>query len=128
MVRIIRHRVISCITANHAQFFRAMSTNPPQLNLLFETALNEFDKRAGTNLLQQQVIDKLVNCQSADSVTEVLQEQAQALRIFRGDDGKLMKWLRRTVDVLFSLSTSAVLGEAVGLVRAFLFPSLSRRA
>ena len=93
-----------------------MSINSPQLNSLFETALNEFENRAGTNLLQHQLIDKLVNCQSADSVTEVLQEQAQALRIFRGDDGKLMKWLKRTVNVLYTLSTS-VLGEAVGLVR-----------
>ena len=105
-----------------------MSINPPQIKSLFETALNEFEKRTGTNLLQHQLIDKLINCQSADSVTEVLQEQAQALRIFRGDDGKLMKWLKRTVNVLYTLSTSGVLGEAVGLVRVYSFQSLARNA
>jgi hypothetical protein len=100
-----------------------MSFNPsPELKSLFDTALNEFEKRAGTNLVQHQIIDKLVNCQSADSVFHVLQEQAQAFRNFRRDDGKLMTWLKRTVNVLYTLSTSAVLGEGVGLVCVYLFP------
>ncbi|KAH9993402.1 hypothetical protein BJV77DRAFT_1067265 [Russula vinacea] len=93
-----------------------MSTNPsPELKSLFEAALNEFEKRAGTNLIQHQIIDKLVNCGSADSVIEVLQEQAQAFRNFRGDDGKLMTWLKRTVNVLYTLSTSDVLREDISL-------------
>ena len=94
-----------------------MSTNPsPELKLLFETALNEFEKRAGSNLAQHQIIDKLVNCESADSVIDVLQEEAQAFRDFRGDDGKLITWLKRTVNALYTLSTSSVLGEGIGLV------------
>jgi hypothetical protein len=95
-----------------------MSINPsPELKSLFEAALEEFEKRAGTNLLQHQVIDKLVNCQSADSVIDVLQQEAQAFRDFRGDDGRLMTWLKRTVNVLYTLSTSNVLNEGIGLVR-----------
>ena len=95
-----------------------MSINPPpELKSLSEAALDEFEKRAGTNLLQHQIIDKLVNCQSADSVIDVLQEEAQAFRNFRGDDGKLMTWLKRTVNVLYILSTSSILGEGIGLVR-----------
>ena len=93
-----------------------MSIDPPQeLKSLFETALNEFEKRAGTNLIQHQIIDELKNCESADSVINVLQNQAQAFRNFRGDDG-LMAWLKRTVNVLYTLSTSSVLGGAIGLV------------
>ncbi|KAN0120604.1 hypothetical protein V8E52_004431 [Russula decolorans] len=93
-----------------------MSIDPsPELKLLFEAALNEFENRTGTNLVQHQVVDKLVNCQSADSVIDVLQEQAQAFRNFRGDDGRVMTWLKQTVDVLDSLSTSGVLGEGIGL-------------
>ena len=99
-----------------------MSTNPsPELKSLFETALNEFEKRAGSNLVQHQIIDRLVNCESADSVIDVLQEQAQAFRNFRGDDGKLMTWLKRTVNALFTLSTSGVLGEGIGLVCVYSF-------
>ena len=94
-----------------------MSNNrPPELKSLFETALNEFEKRAGTNLVQHPIIDKLVNCESADSVIDVLQDQAEAFRNFRGDDGKLMMWMKRTVNVVYTLSTSGVLGGAIGLV------------
>jgi hypothetical protein len=89
----------------------------PELKSLFEAALNEFERRAGTNLLRHQIIDKLANYQSADSVIDVLQQEAQALRNFRGDDGKLMTWLKRTVNVLHILSTSSILGEGIGLVR-----------
>jgi hypothetical protein len=97
-----------------------MSINPsPELKSFFEAALNEFEKRTGTDLVQHQIIDKLVNCESADSVVDVLQEQAQAFRQFRGDDGKLMKWLKRTVNVLYTLATSGVLGEGIGLVRLY---------
>jgi hypothetical protein len=95
----------------------AMSTNPcPELKSLLEDALNEFENRAGTNLIQHQIIDQLKDCESPDSVINVLREQAQAFRTFRGDDGKLMIWLKRTVDVLHTLSTSGVLGEGFGLV------------
>jgi hypothetical protein len=95
-----------------------MSIYPsPELKSLFETALEEFEKRAGINLLQHQIIDRLENCQSADSVIDILQEEAQAFRNFRGDDGKLMTWLKRTVNVLHILSTSSILGEGIGLVR-----------
>jgi len=99
-----------------------MSINPsPELKFLFEAALNDFQNRTGSNLVQHQIIDKLVNCESADSVIDVLQEQAQAFRNFRGDDGRVMTWLKRTVNVLHGLSTSGVLGEAVGLVCNYSF-------
>jgi fungal STAND N-terminal Goodbye domain len=99
-----------------------MSINPsPELKSLFETALKEFEKRAGTNLIQHPIIDKLANCESVDSVINVLQEQAQAFRNFRGDDGKLMTWLKRTVSVLYTLSTSDVLCESISLVCVYSF-------
>ena len=93
-----------------------MSINlSPDLKYLFEAALNEFEKRAGTNLVQHQIIHKLVDCESVDSVINIIQEQAQAFRNFRGDDGKLMTWLKRTVTILHTLLTSGVLGEGIGI-------------
>ena len=94
-----------------------MSNDPsPELKSLFEDALNEFENRAGTNLIQHQIVDRLKNCESPDSVIDVLREQAHAFCNFRGDDGKLMIWLKRAVSVLHTLSTSGVLGESIGLV------------
>lgn len=83
---------------------------------LFETALKEYEKQAGTNLLGNRLIIKLQGCDSADAINAVLQEQAQAFHKFRGDDGKLTRWLKRTVNVLYTLSTSSALGAVVGLV------------
>src|SRR6266404_8360118 len=98
-----------------------MSSSPSSesnLRSLFETALREYEKQAGTNLLDtgNSLIIKLQNCDSTDNINAVLQEQAQAFRRFRGDNGKLNKWLKRTVHVLHTLSTSSVLGGAIGLV------------
>ena len=93
-----------------------MSNDPPsELKLLFEDALNEFKKKAGANLIQHQVFHELENCKSADLVIDVLQKQAEAFNNYRGDDGKLMKWLKRTVGVVHTLSTSGVLGGAINL-------------
>ena len=92
-----------------------MSIDPsPELKSLFQTALDEFEKRAGINIVGHQIIHKLVNCESVDSVMNVIQEQAQDFRNFRGDDGKLMTWLKRIVSILHTLSTSGVLGGSIG--------------
>ena len=91
-------------------------TSESNLRSLFETALREYEKQAGTNLLDNSLIINLQNCGSTDAISAVLQEQAQAFRRFRGDNGKLNKWLKRTVHVLHTLSTSIVLGEGIGLV------------
>ncbi len=91
-------------------------TSESNLRSLIETALREYEKQAGTNLLDNSITIKLQNCDSTDAICAVLQEQAQAFRSFRGDNGKLNKWLKRTVHVLRTLSTSSVLGGAIGLV------------
>ena len=110
-------QLVTPIVGRLSDPFLNMTLNPsPELKSLFESALNEFEQRAETNLFRHEVIDKLVNCESADSVVDVLQEQAHAFRNFRGDDGKLKTWLKRTVNVLYSLSTSSVLTGAITLL------------
>ena len=97
-----------------------MSINPsPELKSLSEAALEEFENPSGTNSLQHQIIDKLVNYQSANSVLDVLQGQAQAFRKFRGDDSKLMAWLKRTVNALYILSTISILSEGISSARLY---------
>ncbi|KAH9083702.1 hypothetical protein EDB83DRAFT_38370 [Lactarius deliciosus] len=92
-----------------------LSESNIRLRSLFETALKEYEKKAGTILLDNPLTIKLQNCNSAEAINDVLQEQAEAFHEFRGNDEKFAKWLKRTVHVLHTLSTSSVLGEGVGL-------------
>jgi len=94
-----------------------MSAQPsPELRSLIEAALNEFENRAGTNLVQHQFFNNLIACQSIQSVLDVLQEQIKPLRTSPGDDSTLMKWINRTVHVLHSLSTNQIVVSGVSLV------------
>src|SRR5712672_4515473 len=98
-----------------------MSAQPsPELRSLIEAALNEFENRAGTNLVQHQFFNNLIACQSIQSVLDVLQEQIKPLRTSPGDDSTLMKWINRTVHVLHSLSTNQIVVSGVSLVCGFL--------
>ena len=83
---------------------------------LFEAALKEYEGRAGTKLLEHELAIKLKSCDSADSVIEALQTEAQKFHKFRRDDGKVMKWLNRTVNVLYTLSTSQLVSQGVSFV------------
>jgi hypothetical protein len=84
--------------------------------VLFESALQDYQNQTGTTLANHPLAEILQYCDSVESVTAVLQEQAQAFTEFRGDDGKFMKSLKGVVSVLYTLSTSTALGEAFGLV------------
>jgi hypothetical protein len=87
---------------------------------LLNTALQDYAKRTGKKLENHPFTKKLRNCDSVDSITSVLQEykeHAKAFRKFQGDHGKIMRPVNGAVNVLFTLSSSSVLGEAVALVR-----------
>jgi hypothetical protein len=83
---------------------------------LFNAALQDYENQTGTSLINHPFSEQLEACDSVDSITAILQEQAQIFRKFKGDDGKLMKSLNCSVDVLYTLSTT-ILGEGIGVVR-----------
>jgi fungal STAND N-terminal Goodbye domain len=83
------------------------------LQSLLEGAFTEYEKRAGRSLIEHPLLIRLKQCNSVESVTEVLEEKAQAFRNFRGDDGKMMKSLKHAVHVLYALSTSAALRQGL---------------
>jgi hypothetical protein len=83
---------------------------------LFNAALQDYKNQTGTKLVEHPFAKQIEACDSVDSITAILQEQAQIFCKFKGDDGKLMKSLKSSVDVLHSLSISTILGEGVGLV------------
>jgi hypothetical protein len=84
---------------------------------LFDAALEDFERQTGIILAQHPLTEKLDTCNSVESITAALQEQAQVFRRSKGDGGKVVMCLKGVVRVLHSLSTSGVLGEGIGLVR-----------
>ncbi|KAN0136649.1 hypothetical protein V8E53_005419 [Lactarius tabidus] len=92
------------------------STHTPDIRSLFEAALSEYEKRAGTNLIENELTSKLKGCNCADEVTAVLQDRAQAFQKYRGDRGKIMIRLKQAVNVLYNLSTSTVVGQSIGMI------------
>jgi len=84
---------------------------------LFETALQRYEEKTGTKLVEHPLAKQLEKCDSVDSITTFLQEQARVFGKFKGDDGKVMKSLKYSVNVLYALSTNSALGEGIGLVR-----------
>lgn len=85
--------------------------------VLFESALQDYETQTGMVLSKHPLAEQLENCPTVESVTAVLQEQAQAFSEFRSGDGKIVTSLNRAVSVLHALSTSNALGEATSLVR-----------
>jgi hypothetical protein len=82
---------------------------------LFESALHDYEKQTGIPLANHPLAEQLQNCQSVDSVTALLQEQAQAFSKFRGND-KIIKALKGVVSALSRVSATASLGQVVGMV------------
>jgi hypothetical protein len=94
----------------------ADQSQPSRFRVLFESALQNYQDQTSTTLADHPLAEKLQNCNSVESVTALLQDQARAFSEFRGTDGKIMKTLNRVVSVLCTLSSSGTLGGAVGLV------------
>jgi fungal STAND N-terminal Goodbye domain len=87
-----------------------------RLQGLFDAALQKYEKQTGSELAKHPLAEQLQNCDSVESVIDVLHEQTQAFSEFRGGD-KVMKPLKNTLSVLHKLSAAAKLGQAIGLVR-----------
>ena len=85
--------------------------------ILFESALHDYQTQTGTTLADHPLAGKLKSCDSVESVTAMLQEQAQGFSNIRGGDRKIMELLVRIASALHALSAGAALGEVIDLVR-----------
>ena len=84
--------------------------------ILFNTALQDYKDKTGNSLTDHPIAKQLETCESVDSIAAILQEQARSFRDFTENEGKLMKALNSSVDVLCAPSISSALNEAIGLV------------
>jgi hypothetical protein len=85
------------------------------LQVLFEAALQDYEKQTGIPLTNHPLAEKLQNCDIAESVVAVLHEQTQAFSEFREKDG-VLKSLEKTVSVLCKLSAAANFSQVIDLV------------
>jgi len=84
--------------------------------VLFDAALQDYKDKTGNTLTDHPIAKQLETCESVNSITAILQEQARSFHEFRENDGMLMKALNSSVDVLCAPSISSALNEAIGLV------------
>jgi hypothetical protein len=80
---------------------------------LFSAALQDYEIQTRTSLVDHPFAKQVGSCDSVDSIIAILQEQAQIFREFRGDDGKFLKSLKYSVNILYTLSITF---EGIGLV------------
>jgi hypothetical protein len=90
------------------------------LRVLIETALEDYKQQTGIELAKHPLAERLRDCNSVESVADILREQAQDFKEFRGKD-KVLKPLKKVLTVLHILSlhipTPAVdFAHRVGLV------------
>jgi hypothetical protein len=83
---------------------------------LFESALQEYAKQTGKPWAEHPLAKQLEQFYSLQSVSDVLQEQAQAFTRFRGDS-RVVKSLKSATSVLYMLSTNNDLRDAISVVR-----------
>jgi hypothetical protein len=94
-----------------------MSDQPglSHFQVLFESALQDYERKTGITLTNHPLAERLQTCHSAESVTALLQEQTRALGEFRESD-KIMRSLKNVVSVLSKISATAALGKDFGTV------------
>ena len=86
------------------------------LQVLFEAALQDYQKQTGIALAEHPLAEQLQNCDSVESVTAVLREQTQAFSESQEKD-KILKPLKKAISTLCKLSAAASFGQDLGLVR-----------
>jgi hypothetical protein len=84
--------------------------------VLFNAALQDYKDKTGNTLTDHPIAKQLEACESVNSITAILQEQARSFRETTENDGKLMKALNSSVDVLCAPSINSALNEAIGAV------------
>ncbi|KAH8987317.1 hypothetical protein EDB92DRAFT_1142390 [Lactarius akahatsu] len=84
-----------------------------QFKSILDGALTEYKKKTGNDLLDNWLAKELQSCDSAEAVLDIIQSHAEAFDKFRNGDNKLMKWIRSSVHVLYTISST--LGEGVGI-------------
>jgi hypothetical protein len=82
----------------------------------FESALQAYQKTTGVTLVEHPLAVQLHNYHSVDSIITFLRYEARPFRDLQGSD-RMMKSIESIASILYTLSTTTSLGEAIGPVR-----------
>jgi hypothetical protein len=85
------------------------------LLVLFEAALKHYEQQTGIGLAKHPLAECLQDCNSVESVTFILREEAQDFEEFREKD-KILKPLKKVLTVLHKLSSTTNSTQDVGFV------------
>ena len=85
------------------------------LRVLFEAALEDYKQQTGIELAKHPLAERLQDCHSVESVTDILREQTQDFKGFQEKD-KVLKPLKKVLTVLDKLSSAADFVQDVSLV------------
>jgi hypothetical protein len=96
----------------------ATLSRPSDLEFLFQSALEEYEKETGISLVDSEdtLVAELERCDSLDSITLALQEKAQAFCEFRRNKPKGMEFFKHAISALHKLLGLAALGKSIGFV------------
>ena len=97
--------------------YSSMTDQPvsSHLRTLFQLALEDYEIKTEISLANYPLAQKLQNCNSVESITTILQDQARSFDEFRGRD-RIMDSIRSTVSLLEKLSATASLSDSIGQV------------
>ena len=103
---------------HHSLLPRYMATLHELSNFesLFQSALEEYEVQTEINLVRHPLAAQLESCNTVESITEVLQGQAQSFRELPEGNNKIVTLLKQTVQILHKLSAGVVLIESLSLV------------
>src|ERR1700761_3320794 len=88
---------------------------------IFDKALADYCAQIGVELDKHPFINELRGRDSPDDVLKLLEDKANAFKVYRDGNRNLINWLSPVVRVIHTLS--GVLGEAVSLLSRIRLPS-----
>jgi hypothetical protein len=111
---VLKLLVLPIMSHTHASAIMSPSNQASNFQVIFDNALEEYERHTKENLLAHPLAAQLQDCDSPCSILFVLQQQVQELSRSQSSQDRLTGCLDSTINVLSTLSSS--IGEGVGLV------------
>jgi hypothetical protein len=99
----------------YSRYCMADQSRSSRFRELFESALQAYEKKAGVILAEHPLVIQLHSCNTVESISAVLQDQANSFGESQGSN-RLMRSVKNTVSTLNRLSGIAFLAMDIGLV------------